>query len=155
MCIFHKLNYFFIHLKLEIASAIPASNEWKILTNNSAAQGLNRMCHITNTCWWSWWKVEFITFLQIAVIQALILYKGFLGRLHYQLWQMQNKKTYAVLVYEHDNILWTWPVCPNRSAADPVTLTTISYTQQLCKTTLSKKLGCHETETSFSIAHWN
>ena len=31
---------FFIHLKLEIASAIPTWNEWKLVTNNSAAQGL-------------------------------------------------------------------------------------------------------------------
>ena len=38
--------YFFInknifrHLKLEIAIAIPASNEWKIVRNNSAGQEL-------------------------------------------------------------------------------------------------------------------
>ena len=29
----------FCHLKLEIVSAIPASNEWKTETNNSAAKG--------------------------------------------------------------------------------------------------------------------
>ena len=29
---------FFIQLKLEIALAIPASTEWKMLTNNSAAE---------------------------------------------------------------------------------------------------------------------
>ena len=33
---------FFRHLKLEIALAIPALNEWKILWNNSAGQGLTR-----------------------------------------------------------------------------------------------------------------
>ena len=31
---------FFIHLKLEIALAIPASNEWNIPTNNLEAHGL-------------------------------------------------------------------------------------------------------------------
>ena len=31
---------FFIHLKLEIALAIPGSNVGKIFTSNSAAQGL-------------------------------------------------------------------------------------------------------------------
>ena len=31
---------FFYHLKLEIAPAISASNEWKIETKNSVAQGL-------------------------------------------------------------------------------------------------------------------
>ena len=36
-----KLSIFFIynHLKLEIVSAIPASNERKIVTNNSAGDG--------------------------------------------------------------------------------------------------------------------
>ena len=40
MSIFQKIWLSFIHLKLEIASAIPASNEWKLLTNNSAEQEL-------------------------------------------------------------------------------------------------------------------
>ena len=33
-------THIFRHLKLEIASAIPALNEWKIVTNDSAWQGL-------------------------------------------------------------------------------------------------------------------
>ena len=36
---YHNRNIFH-HLKLEIASTIPASNEWKIETNSSAEQGL-------------------------------------------------------------------------------------------------------------------
>ena len=43
MCIFFtNINInIFRHLKLEIALAIPALNEWKIETNNAAAYGLN------------------------------------------------------------------------------------------------------------------
>ena len=37
----------FLHLKLEIALAIPASNEWKIETNNSAAQGSRRQIDLS------------------------------------------------------------------------------------------------------------
>ena len=40
-CIFSKNKYIFRHLKLEIALAIPASNDEKYNSNNSAGQGLN------------------------------------------------------------------------------------------------------------------
>ena len=42
-CLIQKFNIgdIFPYLKLEIALAIPASNEWKIGTSNSAAQGFN------------------------------------------------------------------------------------------------------------------
>ena len=43
-CLFFIDNiifFHFIHLKLDIVLAIPASNELKILTNNSTAPGLN------------------------------------------------------------------------------------------------------------------
>ena len=45
-CIFSKNIYIFRHLKLEIALAIPASNDEKYNWNNSAGQGLlvNRIC---------------------------------------------------------------------------------------------------------------
>ena len=36
----------FRHLKLEIAVAIPALNEWKIIWNNSAGQGLRFITQI-------------------------------------------------------------------------------------------------------------
>ena len=39
-CLFFTDEAIFRHLKLEIASAIPASNEWKIETQNSASHGL-------------------------------------------------------------------------------------------------------------------
>ena len=38
---FSKIDIFFIHLKLEIASAIPALNEGKIDANIFASHGLN------------------------------------------------------------------------------------------------------------------
>ena len=41
MFIFHPYRIFFRHLKLEIALAISASNEWKIEANNLAWQGLD------------------------------------------------------------------------------------------------------------------
>ena len=43
MCLFFIDNIIFLlfHLKQDIVLAIPASNELKILTNNSAAPGLN------------------------------------------------------------------------------------------------------------------
>ena len=40
-CIFSQDIYIFRHLKLEIALAIPASNDKKYNWNNSAGQGLN------------------------------------------------------------------------------------------------------------------
>ena len=40
-CIFSKNKNIFRHLKLEIALAIPASNDEKYNLNNSAGQGLN------------------------------------------------------------------------------------------------------------------
>ena len=45
-CLFFTNMNIFRHLKLEIALAIPASNEWKTQTNNSAGQGLTRQ-----SCW--------------------------------------------------------------------------------------------------------
>ena len=42
-CLFFIGKHIFCHLKMEIALAIPALNEWKIKTNNSAAQGLKRL----------------------------------------------------------------------------------------------------------------
>ena len=46
--------FFCLHSKLEFVSAIPASNEWKIITNNSASQVLKsyRVSHYTK--WHSW-----------------------------------------------------------------------------------------------------
>ena len=41
-CIFSKNIYIFCHLKLEIALAIPASNDEKYNWNNSAGQGLRQ-----------------------------------------------------------------------------------------------------------------
>ena len=43
-CIFSKNIYSFCHLKLEIALAIPASNDEKYNWNNSAGQGLSCYC---------------------------------------------------------------------------------------------------------------
>ena len=40
ICLFFKNINIFCQLKLEIALAIPASNEWKIDANNSAGEGL-------------------------------------------------------------------------------------------------------------------
>ena len=45
-CIFSKNIYIFRHLKLEIALAIPASNDEKYNLNNSAGQGLINICVI-------------------------------------------------------------------------------------------------------------
>ena len=49
-CIFSKNKNIFRQLKLEIALAIPASNEVKYNSNNSAGQGLNPMLIY---CWTS------------------------------------------------------------------------------------------------------
>ena len=46
MSISYKYYYFFIHLKLDIALAIPASIEWKIPINNSAVQGLGSATYL-------------------------------------------------------------------------------------------------------------
>ena len=43
-------NIIFIYLKLEIALAIPASNEWKIPTNNSAAHALTMLTFEPSRC---------------------------------------------------------------------------------------------------------
>ena len=40
MSIFHSKNSNICHLELEIALGVRTSNDWKIETNNSAAQGL-------------------------------------------------------------------------------------------------------------------
>ena len=37
---YSQIKLFFLHLKLEIALAIPASNEWKILTHDLAGETL-------------------------------------------------------------------------------------------------------------------
>ena len=42
-CLFSKNKNIFRHLKLEIALAIPASNDEKYNTTNSAGQGLNML----------------------------------------------------------------------------------------------------------------
>ena len=48
-CIFSKNKNIFRHLKLEIAIAIPASNDEKYNSNNSARQGLTLCLLITTT----------------------------------------------------------------------------------------------------------
>ena len=50
-CIFSKNKIVFRHLKLEIALAIPASNDEKYNSNNSAEQGLNDALNI----FYMWW----------------------------------------------------------------------------------------------------
>ena len=42
MCLFKKERHICRHVQLEIALEIPALNEWKIETNNSATQGIIR-----------------------------------------------------------------------------------------------------------------
>ena len=51
-CLFYININIFRHLKLKIASAISASNEWKIETNNTAAQGLTfeSLLHLNHRC---------------------------------------------------------------------------------------------------------
>ena len=48
-CIFSKSENIFRHLKLEIALAIPASNDEKYNSNNSAGQGLTLILLITTS----------------------------------------------------------------------------------------------------------
>ena len=52
---YNYLYYIFIHLKLEIALAIPASNEGKYNTRNSAAEELTRR-----------WGVEYVPLILLV-----------------------------------------------------------------------------------------
>ena len=77
-CIFSKNIYIFRHLKLEIALAIPASNDEKYNWNNSAGQGLNPVAIVV-----TFYRNSFSLFLVIDLCSIYFKKK-------YTLWHLMS-----------------------------------------------------------------